>query len=312
MRTQVPERAPRLLRAVAVQLVLLVAVALASDLPWSKKAKAEAPPPSKPVEPPKPVEHRLRVIRLPPPSSAEPRKPAPQKVAQASTPKPAPETPKRPEPVKPAPQQRVAAARPPPPSPRLQPPPERKPEPEQPAQPPAAIAEPQVRPEPERPAPRPRPMIAADATAVHGVRLRVLIPSSPADLAAHLRNSGGCMVVSRLSGEGAEVMSLVSLRGGEARLDPGSPCDGVPRLVRDGSVNAALGDPLGQARAQHPEESGELVLQVLLTPRLHQEAQIALRQRFGALSEEEMGEKAAETGYELSCFAEPTGSVRCQ
>ena len=126
------------------------------------------------------------------------------------------------------------------------------------------------------------------------------------------RNSGGCMVVSRLEGDGAEIMSLVSLRGGRAQLDPGSPCDGVPRLVRDGSVNAALGDPLGQARAEHPEESGELVLQVLLTPRLHEQAQLALRHRFGAISEEEMGEKAAETGYELTCFAEPTGSVRCQ
>jgi hypothetical protein len=120
------------------------------------------------------------------------------------------------------------------------------------------------------------------------------------------------MVVSRLAGDGAEVMSLVSLRGGSARLDDGSPCDGVPRLVRDASVNAALGDPLGQARAQHPEDPNDLVLQVLLTPRLHDQAQAALQRRFGAISEEEMGEKAAEAGYELTCFAEPEGNVRCQ
>ena len=209
-----------------------------------------------------------------------------------------------------------------PPEPRVQPPPAPKPpaprkvalaKPAEPREPSKQEPEPASRPEPQEP-PRPAQprVIAADATAVHGVRLRVLVPSSPAELAAHLRNSGGCMVVSRLSGDGAEVMSLLSLRGGVARLDPGPPCDGVPRLVRDGSVNVALGDPLGQARAQHPEESGELVLQVLLTPRLHEEAQLALRSRFGAVSEEEMGEKAAETGYQLTCFAEPAGSVRCQ
>jgi len=199
------------------------------------------------------------------------------------------------------------------------------------AEPPQAAKPPEPDPEPAKPTePNPEPkrsppprklamaqaathqLIAADATAVHGVRLHVLVPRTPSDLAAHLRNSGGCMVVSRLAGDGAEVMSLLSLHGGSAHLESGSPCDGVPRLVRDGSVNAALGDPLGQARAQHPEESGELVLQVLLTPRLHEQAQLALRQRFGALSEEEMGQKAAETGYELTCFADPSGSVRCQ
>src|SRR5437660_908855 len=34
--------------------------------------------------------------------------------------------------------------------------------------------------------------------------------------------------------------------------------------------------------------------------------------RFGAISDEEMGRRAAESGYELTCFAEPAGALRCQ
>jgi hypothetical protein len=306
MRNPAPETAPRLWRAVAVQLALLAAGAVASELPWVKKAPAEQVQAPKVVEPPKPLERRLRVLHLPPP--------APQKVAAAKPAEPEkvaaakPAEPQKAAPVKPPEPEKLAKAEPP----QAAKPPEADPEPAKPPEP---------NPEPKRsPPPRKLAMaqaathqlIAADATAVHGVRLHVLVPRTPSDLAAHLRNSGGCMVVSRLAGDGAEVMSLLSLHGGSAHLESGSPCDGVPRLVRDGSVNAALGDPLGQARAQHPEESGELVLQVLLTPRLHEQAQLALRQRFGALSEEEMGQKAAETGYELTCFADPSGSVRCQ
>jgi hypothetical protein len=319
MRNPVPERAPRLWRAVGLQLALLAASAVASELPWVKKTPPEPPPKKQVEEAPKPAEHRLRVIHLPPPE----KPPEPQKVATAKPPEPQKvATEKPPEP------QKVATAKPPEPPKvaKAEPPPRaaRPPAPE----PAAAAQEPEPRPEPvaERPEPTTTPpprklamvhaparqLIAADATAVHGVRLHVLVPRTPTDLAAHLRNSGGCMVVSRLAGDGAEVMSLLSLRGGGATLESGAPCDGVPRLVRDRAINAALGDPLGQARAQHPEESGELVLQVLLTPRLNDQAQFALRQRFGNISEQEMGEKAAETGYELTCFAEPGGSVRCQ
>ena len=57
---------------------------------------------------------------------------------------------------------------------------------------------------------------------------------------------------------------------------------------------------------------GYLVLQVLLTDRLHDVAQSALRARFGPVSDEEMGRLAAQTGYELTCFAEPLGNIRCQ
>lgn len=309
MRNPRPESAPRLGRAVAVQLALLAVIAVGSELPWVKKAHAEQVDP-KPIEAPKPVERRLRVIHLPPPEKPpEPQKP-PEKVAKAEPPKPV----KQPEPQKPPEPEPVVKAEPPTPQPPVAtkaPPPKRIARAE-----PAPKPAPALRPEPSQ---RPEPpkqlqhqVIAADATAVHGVRLHVLIPRTAGDLASHLRNSGGCMVVSRLAGDGAEVMSLLSLRGGGAHLESGSPCDGVPRLVRDGAVNAALGDPLGQARAQHPEESGDLVLQVLLTPRLHEQAQETLRRRFGDVSEEEMGQKAAESGYELTCFAEPSGSVRCQ
>jgi hypothetical protein len=317
MRAQAPERAPRLVRAVLLQLALLAAGALASEVPWVKKPAKPPEPQVKVVEQPKPVERRLRVVRLPPPEPAkavakaapkppapkapEPAKPPQENLAEQQPPEPAkpPEPAPAPKIAKSPPPRKLASARPTPPKPQP------TPEPQEPK-----LAEEPKPAEPVRP--RPQRVIAADSTAVHGVRLRVLIPSEPAELAAHLRNSGGCMVVSRLAGDGAEVMSLVSLRGGSARLDDGSPCDGVPRLVRDASVNAALGDPLGQARAQHPEDQNDLVLQVLLTPRLHDQAQAALQRRFGAISEEEMGEKAAEAGYELTCFAEPEGNVRCQ
>src|SRR5207253_9377839 len=125
---------------------------------------------------------------------------------------------------------------------------------------------------PQKSAPeQPRARIAVDAQAVQGIRLRVLVPRIPGDLAAHLRNSGGCMVVSRLSGGSAEVLSVLGLQGERAIEVPGAPCAGVPRLIRDGGLNAALGDPVGRARASLPpgERGDELGLQVLLAPGLH-------------------------------------------
>jgi hypothetical protein len=157
-------------------------------------------------------------------------------------------------------------------------------------------------------APQPLARIAADSTSVHGVRMRVLVPRSPGDLARHLRNSGGCLVVSRLDGGGAEVLSVLAIDGSRAVETGGPPCAGVPRLLRDAALNAALGDPLGRVGAG----GGEVVLQVLLTPSLHESARSALQARFGAVSEEEMGRRAAETGYELTCFAEPAGPLRCE
>src|SRR5205823_6161280 len=73
-------------------------------------------------------------------------------------------------------------------------------------------------PSPAAAAPRPQPSpapplarIAADSTAMHGVRMRVLVPRSPGKLASHLRNSGGCLVISRLAGGSAEVLSVLAL-----------------------------------------------------------------------------------------------------
>src|SRR3954470_16811787 len=191
---------------------------------------------------------------------------------------------------------------PPPPPPSASQPPRVQPAPPR-ATPPAQVAS--ARP----PSPAPLARIAADSTAVQGVRMRVLVPRSPGELAAHLRNSGGCLVVSRLAGGAAEVLSVLSLDGRQAVETSGPPCAGVPRLLRDPALNAALGDPLGRARAASPGD--DLVLQVLLSPALHQVAQSALRARFGAVPEREMGRLAAESGYELTCFAEPEGPLRC-
>ncbi|HYS08180.1 MAG TPA: hypothetical protein VEP66_05530 [Myxococcales bacterium] len=191
---------------------------------------------------------------------------------------------------------------------KVPPPPQAAPAQAQPA--PAREA---ARPATASPAPTPAPAlarIAADSTAMSGVRMRVLVPRSPAELAAHLRNSGACLVVSRLVGDGAEVLSVLGLDGSRAVQTSGPPCSGVPRLLRDPALNAALGDPLGRARAQSPGD--EIVFQIILSPRLHDTAQAALRARFGAIGEEEMGRRAAESGYELTCFAEPAGPLRCE
>ena len=196
----------------------------------------------------------------------------------------------------------------PPPVPKMEPAPAPAKPAAAPQRPAPAAAQSTARPTPEPPAPLAR--IAADSTAMHGVRMRVLVPRSPAELAAHLRNSGACLVVSRLSGSGAEVLSVLALDGQRVVEMSGPPCPGVPRLLRDAALNEALGDPLGRARAQSP--GGELVLQVLLSPRLPEIAQAALRTRFGPVSEEEMGRRAAESGYELTCFAEPSGPLRCE
>jgi hypothetical protein len=182
-------------------------------------------------------------------------------------------------------------------------------------QPQTAAAKPAAPPPPApaaRPQPSPPPVarIAADSTAMHGVRMRVLVPRSPGELASHLRNSGGCLVVSRLAGGDAEVLSVLALDGDRVVEMTGPPCAGVPRLLRDANLNAALGDPLGRARAASPGD--EVVLQIILSPGLHETARSALLARFGGISEEEMGRRAAESGYELTCFAEPAGALRCE
>lgn len=201
---------------------------------------------------------------------------------------------------------RIERPQPPPPPKAVAPAPASEKQPQKPA--PARPVQPA--PAPKKVDPPAPTRIAADSTAIHGVRMRVLVPRRADELAAHLRNSGGCLVVSRLTGGSAEVVSVLGIDGMRAVERPGPPCNGVPRLLREGSLNDALGDPLGRARAANAGE--DLVLQVLLSDHLHDAAQAALRARFGAVSEQEMGRRAAETGYELTCFAEPLGSIRCQ
>ena len=262
---------PRLLRSVAILAAALCAIAVLAGLPWLSRARVTEPRPvPKPVQPEK--ERRIRVVRIPKPPPVRTETPKP-----AAPPKEPPRAAPRPPPP-PRPAQQMQAARPPEPAPRPQ---------EQP------IAH-----------------IAADSTAVKGVPLHVLVPRSPAELAAHLRNSGGCMVVSRLTGDGAEVLAVLGVDGSRAVEMPGPPCSGVPRLLRDPMLNAALGDPLGRARAEYGP--GDLGLQVILSPALHDRAQSALVARFGPIAQEDMAQKAAASGYELTCFAEPAGAVRCQ
>jgi hypothetical protein len=271
---------PRLARSVLLQALALAAGVLASERPWAHREVRPEPPP-----PPKKEERRIRVVKLTPPPRPPKEAASPPKEAP-SPPKEAPSPPKEPPVAAPLPSQVAQSS------------------------PAARGATPPLKTAAQKPAMRPLARIAADSTAVHGVRLRVLVPRGPHDLAAHLRNSGGCLVVSRLSGEGAEVVSTLELDGSRAVELSSPPCGGVPRLLRDASLNEAIGDPLGRARAAMPGEN--LILQVLLTPRLRVEAQAALRAHFGAVSEEEMSRRAAEAGYELTCFAEPSGHIRCQ
>lgn len=266
---------PRLWRAVGIQLLAFSALALISDLRLKHRPALEPPAPPKPHH-----EQRIRVVQIPKLPIPKPLEPAVKA-----------------EPLKPAP-------KPPPVNARQNANPNEIPKPAE-----TATLNPGPHPQPV-----PSTLIPTDSKAIHGVPLRVLVPRTPDALASHLRNSGGCLVVSRLAADGAEVISVLGLDSGRAVEQPGPPCDGVPRLLRDPGLNGLLGDPVGRARAElAPDQRGsELVLQVLLTPQLHGAARSALRARFGDVSEEEMGRQAAESGYELTCFAEPSGPVRCQ
>jgi hypothetical protein len=288
---------PRLLRSVLLQALALCALCAATELPWPRRAPAQVVEKEPPK--PQPQEKRIRVMRLDPP---KPVKVEPVKKAEAPKVEPAKAEPPMARPARPEPQ-RAEQEKP------TRPQPMAAPERAERTPPPREIA----RAEPEPKPAAPLAHIAADATAVHGVRLRVLVPRSPPELAAHLRNSGGCLVVSRLAPDGAEVLRVFDVQGFRAVEQAGPPCGGVPRLLRDAGLNDALGDPLGRTRASLPsdERDGNLVLQVLLTPQLQLEAQSALRARFGSVSAEEMSRLAAESGYELTCLADPGGSVRC-
>jgi hypothetical protein len=165
-------------------------------------------------------------------------------------------------------------------------------------------------------APQPSPEkavahLAAEVKAVKGVPLRVRIPTSATGLAAHLRNSGGCMVVSRLATDGdAEIVTVFAEGGWRPVETPEPPCSGIPRRVSDPEVNAAFGDPIGRARAAYGP--GSFALAVILTPALHDRAEAALVAHFGPISQEEMAQRAAESGYAITCLAGVDGAVGCQ
>jgi hypothetical protein len=75
-------------------------------------------------------------------------------------------------------------------------------------------------------------------------------------------------------------------------------------------LNAALGDPVGRVRAAYG--LGDLALLAYLSPVVSDRAESALAARFGPISQEEMAEKAAASGYELRCHAWETGRIDCQ
>jgi hypothetical protein len=270
---------PRLLRSVAIEAGALCAVAILAGVPWVSRHAAKAPDPApKPVQQHK--EQRIRVIRIPRPEPVRMETPKPP---------PRPKEPQRATPNPPPP--RVA-----PPPPRMAPPKEMQ-----------AAARPQPAPV-ARPARQPV-QIAPDVTAVQGVRIRTYVPASPVELAAHLRNTGGCLVVANLGPEGGDFVTSLEIEGSRAVETSDPLCSGAPKTLVDPALNARLGDPLGRVRAEYGP--GNYVLEAILTPRLYDRAHAALVARFGPVSEEEMGRRAAESGYELKCYAEEDGP-RCE
>src|SRR4051812_998068 len=227
-----------------------------------------------------------------------------------------PEPPPLPKPVQPEKERRIRVVRIPKPVRMETPPPRPAPPPKEPPR--AAPRPPSPRPAPQQmqavarppePAPRAIAEVAPDLKAVKGVPIKIFVPSSPVELAAHLRNSGGCIVVSRLTGEDSGVLKVFAIEGSRAVELSDPPCSGTPRRLND-AMNVALGDPLGRMRAAYG--AGDLILQAYLSPTLPDRAQAALVARFGYASPEEMAQRAAESGYALTCVADFDGGVRCQ
>jgi hypothetical protein len=260
---------------VSIQAVALCAIAVVAGVPWISRRAPKEPVPAPKPEPKK--EQRIRVIRIPRPEPARaeapkppPPKPQPPKEPQRAAPKPLP--------AKLPPKVMQAAARPPEPAPI--------------------------------PAPERHPMqIAPDVTSVKGVRIVTYVRDSPAQLAAHLHNSGGCLVVGNVGPEGTDFVTSLEIEGNRAVESSAPMCSGAPKTLSP-TINAALGDPLGRVRAEYGP--GNYQLQAILTPELYDRAHAALAARFGTLSEEEMGRQAEQTGYQVRCYAEPTGLIRCE
>jgi len=155
--------------------------------------------------------------------------------------------------------------------------------------------------------------IQAEQRRIRGIPLRIFVPRNPLDLDRHLHIGGGCLVVSRLRADAADVLAAFNVVDGQARLSGDQPCQGIPRLLGN-ALNSALGDPIGQTLArQAPGKppSGALVLQVLLSHRLNHAAQEATRRMFGNLPAEEAARQARARGYELRCYAKTDGQFKC-
>ena len=156
--------------------------------------------------------------------------------------------------------------------------------------------------------------LAADTRHVAGVALRVFIPSSPHALQSHLRRGGGCLLVSRLHSNAAEALASLRLADGRAHLIPPRPCQGVPRILRDPTLNAALGDPLGQIRTQlaaRGQPTTNLVLQAILSPTLDTAARAALHRHYGPGTDAQVAQRANAAGHSLRCYAHTNGSLTC-
>ncbi len=296
---------PRYLRWIAGQVAVVVGVGFLMGGAEPELLPEEVPESVEETPPPVEEEILARVEFL------KPEKPKPLQADRAPAPKPAPQ---------PAPASEPAPQPAPPPEP-TQPEPPLQPEPTpQPARPEPA---PQPAPAPpaptpvSMPAPAPAPSPLATTTAEQedydGVPLRVFVPSNPVELEKHLRGAGGCLAVSHLTHNRAEVMAYATLRNGRAQLSDGAACTGIPRKL-DATANQRLGDPVGQVRQRLGGDGlrSNLALQVLLSPKLGTSAELALNRHFGSASDEQRAREAHRTGYALKCYAQAIGTFSCQ
>ena len=279
-----PIAAPRFGRALIVQLGVLLAIGVAFAIVNALDERKE-PIVEKKVEPPKEEERVVivKVEKIDPPKIDPPK---PREELAVKTPPPR-EQPKH-EPPREQPKHEPPREQPKPQPPREQPQPQRE--------------APSV-----RPAPSP---VVAEIADVGGVPLRVLVPSSPDELEHYLRRSASCLLVSRMAGDRAEVIAAYELTGGRAQPSARPPCQGVPRVIRDRALIAALGDPIALTRAQYAA-GGELIMQIVLPPALLAQADRAARRRLGDAPDKELARRAAAASYEIRCYAKTDGTLAC-
>jgi type IV secretory pathway VirB10-like protein len=198
---------------------------------------------------------------------------------------------------------------------RLQQPKPERPQPQEKPQPkPQAQPPPPAKKAVASKAPAPKTTIDLDKNDVHGIPLRVLVPSNPLELEAHLKRSRSCLVVSRLEASRAEIVDTFEVTGGRARPSGKPPCSGVPRVIRDRTLIRALDDPDAQTRTRLRASGtapGDLIVQIVLAPTLLANADAAAKRRLGEAPRAELAKRAAAAGYEIRCFAKADGTVAC-